>query len=276
VVFAGHVPDSITAGEASDAGQKSFEHMLSMLSGCSSKEKELRGRPLPGQTKLQTIQASIDSYDAKKANALMVRLRRNGTWECPTLTVLHSLAHLDEPEFRNDLRLAYLPGSDAYWNPTNDVRFKTFTHDDWQALRLAFAADCKLVGLLSHSRVGLLAGTDTPNPYCFPGVGIHDELALLVQCGLAPAQALQAATINPARYFGWEKKMGTVEVGKAADLVLLNANPIDDIRNAEKIEAVFVRGHYLDRSALDRMLARKTDSAGTFPNHRILGMEPEE
>jgi hypothetical protein len=276
LVFAGHVPDAITASEASQVGQKSFEHLLSVLSGCSRDEIELRLKPAPGRTKLQMVHAVIDSYDAGKANTLMAELCRNGTWQCPTLTVLHSFAHLDEPAFRNDPRMAYLPGWGAYWNPTNDFRFKTFAHDDWEALRLAFTADCKLVGMMSRSNVGILAGTDTPNPYAFPGFGIHDELSLLVQCGLTPRQALQTATINPARYFGWEKKMGTVEVGKTADLVLLNANPIEDICNAEKIDAVFVQGRYLDRSMLDQMLVRKSGSADASPSHRNLGMDPED
>jgi imidazolonepropionase-like amidohydrolase len=111
--------------------------------------------------------------------------------------------------------------------------------------------------MMARSGVGILAGTDTPNPYCFPGFGIHDELALLVKCGLTPRQALQAATINPARYFGWELKMGTVQVGKVADLVLLDANPLKDIHNTTKIAAVFVRGRQMDRAALDQMLKHK-------------------
>jgi len=130
--------------------------------------------------------------------------------------------------------------------------------------------------MMSKSGVGLLAGTDTPNPYCFPGFGIHNELALLVQCGLTPLQALQTATINPAHYFGWEKTMGTVEVGKVADLVLLDANPLDNIHNAEKIEAVFVRGRYLGRPELDQMLRHKSEAAGEFSGHEYRGIDPRD
>jgi len=277
IVFAGHVPDLVTASEASDAGQKSFEHLLSVLRGCSAKESDLRGKPVPAKTKLQVIHEVIDSYDARKANDLMAQFGRNGTWQCPTLTVLHSLAHLDDLAFRNDFRIVYLPPDiAASWNPTNDFRFKAFTPDDWKAMRLAFAVDCKLVGMMSKSGVGLLAGTDTPNPYCFPGFGIHNELALLVQCGLTPLQALQTATINPAHYFGWEKTMGTVEVGKVADLVLLDANPLDNIHNAEKIEAVFVRGRYLGRPELDQMLRHKSEAAGEFSGHEYRGIDPRD
>ncbi|MGD0208728.1 MAG: amidohydrolase family protein [Verrucomicrobiota bacterium] len=274
MVFAGHVPNVITATEASDAGQKSFEHLLSVLMGCSSKENELRANPVPGRTQMEIVRAVINSYDPAKAKALFARFRRNGTWQCPTLTVLNAMAHLDDPAFRNDPRLAYLPGDIvSFWNPTNkDFRFKAYTHDDWEASRLRFTKQCEVVGMMAKSGVKILAGTDTPNPYAFPGFGIHDELALLAKCGLTPWQALQAATINPARYFGWEQKMGTVEVGKVADLVLLDANPLEDIHNTTKIAAVFVRGRYLDRATLGRMFKHKSDSAA-LPGHQPWGLD---
>ena len=275
MVFAGHVPDVITAVEASDAGQKSFEHLISVLIGCSSRENELRTNPVPGRTQLQLVHEVLDSYDAGRAAALFARFRKNETWQCPTLTVLNSLAHLNEPAFQDDPRLVYLPGEVvSQWCPTNkDFLWKVFKQDDWDANRLRFAKQCELVGMMSRSGVGILAGTDTPNPYAFPGFGIHDELALLVKCGLTPRQALQAATINPARYFGWEQNMGTVEVGKAADLVLLDANPLEDIHNTTRIAAVFLRGRHLDRATLDQMLRHKSDSAA-LPGHLLWGLDP--
>jgi imidazolonepropionase-like amidohydrolase len=129
--------------------------------------------------------------------------------------------------------------------------------------------------MMARSGVKILAGTDTPNPYAFPGFGIHDELALLAKCGLTPWQALQAATINPVRYFGWEQKMGTVEVGKVADLVLLDANPLEDIHNTTKIAAVFVRGRYLDRATLGQMHKHKSDSAA-LPVHQPWGLDTSD
>jgi hypothetical protein len=259
MVFAGHVPNAITAVEASNAGQKSFEHLLSVPLACSRREGELRADK--DQTRVSRIREVVESYDSAKAKALFALFRKNGTWQCPTLTVLDALAHLDDPPFRNDPRLRYMPDDTvSAWNPTNVFGPKTFTHDDWEIVRLGFAKQQELVGLMARSGVGILAGTDTPNPGAFPGFGIHDELARLVKCGLTPLQALQTATLNPARYFGWEKKMGSVEAGKAADLVLLNANPLKDIRNTAKIEAVFVRGRYLDRAALDQMLKHSSVS----------------
>lgn len=108
---------------------------------------------------------------------------------------------------------------------------------------------------MRRAGVEFLAGTDALNPYCFPGFSLHDELVLLVNAGLTPMEALQAATLNPARFLGKEKELGTVEKGKVADLVLLEANPLKDIRNTQKINAVTIRGKLIPKSELEQMLA---------------------
>jgi imidazolonepropionase-like amidohydrolase len=101
-----------------------------------------------------------------------------------------------------------------------------------------FASDLSLTQKMHKSGVMLLAGTDTPNPSILPRFALHDELKLLVSAGFSPMEAIQAATLNPARYLGREKDLGTIETGKLADLVLLDANPLDDISNTQKIRAV--------------------------------------
>jgi imidazolonepropionase-like amidohydrolase len=109
---------------------------------------------------------------------------------------------------------------------------------------------------MHRAGVSFLAGTDVTNPYVFPGFSLHDELALLVEEGkFTPLEALQAATRNPARFLGLEQELGTVEKGKVADLALLDADPLQDVKNTQKIAAVIVGGKLLDRAALDRMLA---------------------
>ena len=92
------------------------------------------------------------------------------------------------------------------------------------------------------------------NPYCFPGFSLHDELALLVESGLTPLAALQAATINPAKFMGRSAELGTIEAGKIADLVLLGADPLVDIHNTTQIQAVWLKGKYFDKAALAQML----------------------
>jgi imidazolonepropionase-like amidohydrolase len=107
-----------------------------------------------------------------------------------------------------------------------------------------------------------MTGTDVDNPYVYPGFSVHDELALLVEAGLTPAEALRTATLNPARYLDVQKDLGTVAKGNFADLILLDANPLSDIRNTQKITAVVLKGVYLDRADLGRMLTEAKNKRG--------------
>jgi imidazolonepropionase-like amidohydrolase len=110
--------------------------------------------------------------------------------------------------------------------------------------------------------VPILAGTDLHNPYIYPGFSLHDELELLVESGLPPLAALRAATLNPALYFGATDSLGTVAPGRLADLVLLDADPLADLRNTRKIQAVVLAGRLLDRAALDGLLGAAEQAAG--------------
>ena len=109
----------------------------------------------------------------------------------------------------------------------------------------------------------IMAGTDTTAPFVFPGSSLHEELALLVRAGLTPMQALQAATRLPAEFLGKLQTQGTIEQGKVADLLLLDANPLDDIQNTQKIRAVILRGKLLDRNSLDELLTKEENFAKT-------------
>ena len=268
ISFAGHVPQSVTVAEASDAGQKSIEHLTGILTACSSREEEFRkqteaaGSKLPqGQipnpaTLRQLNRLVLETFSPEKAAALFARFKRNQTWQCPTLTVLRSTASLDDPSFRSDPRLKYMPSfTRTQWDPTKDFRFKNRTAEDFELAKLVFKKQLEVVGPMRRAGVEFLAGTDVLNPYCFPGFSLHDELVLLVNAGLTPMEALQAATLNPARFLGRESELGTVEKGKIADLVLLDANPLEDIRNTQKINAVMLRGKLIPKPALERMLA---------------------
>ncbi len=167
------------------------------------------------------------------------------------------MAFSDDPSFTNDPRLKYMPRDIvSSWNPKSDIFLKTKTAEDWALSKEVFTKELALVGAMQRADVGILAGTDTLNPFCFPGLSLHDELGLLVQSGLTPMQALQAATLNPARFLGREKDFGTMAKGKIADLVLLDANPLDDIGNTRKIYAVVHGGRFLSRTSLDEMLAK--------------------
>jgi imidazolonepropionase-like amidohydrolase len=133
--------------------------------------------------------------------------------------------------------------------------------------KLQFDESERLVGLMYRAGVPILAGTDAMNPQCFPGFGIHDELALLVDAGLSPLAALQAATRNAAEFMGQLDRRGTIEVGKTADLVLLDKDPLADIHNTRSIQAVVLSGKLYSRRALDEMLA-KAQTLGSGQNGR--------
>ena len=109
--------------------------------------------------------------------------------------------------------------------------------------------------MMNHAGINLLAGTDLASSVIYPGFSLHDELGLLVEAGLTPLEALRTATSNPARLFP-NSQAGTIAAGKSADLVLLDANPVEDIRNAQRISGVVLKGRFLDRKALDQVLVQ--------------------
>jgi imidazolonepropionase-like amidohydrolase len=108
---------------------------------------------------------------------------------------------------------------------------------------------------MSATGVNFLAGSDSSAPNIFPGFSLHDDLAYMVQAGLTPQQALQTATTKPAEFLQRSAQQGSIAAGRRADLVLLNSDPLADIHNTQKIEAVILNGILLDRAALDSLLA---------------------
>lgn len=273
IPFEGHVPDSVTLEEASNAGQMSVEHLTGVLPACSTREAELLKSAQETVAAIDAGQLSsvrfwgpefrerqkmaLESYSPQKAKIIFTELKKNNTWQCPTLTVLRSMAYSDDPSFTNDPRLKYIPRDIvSSWNPKADPFLKDKTAEDWAISRKVFSKELELVGDMEGAGVEILAGTDTLNPYCLPGFSLHDELGLLVQAGLTPIQALQAATLNPARFLGRENDLGTVTEGKIADLILLDADPLENIGNTKKIFAVVFGGKLFPRTSLDEMLTK--------------------
>ncbi len=263
IVFAGHVPDVISDSEASNAGQKSIEHLLGISLACSSREAELRNtnanpRNTP-EAYFAEQKAELDSFSEEKASALFSLFVKNKTWQVPTLVVMRNAALYGDPEYVRRLedspRLQYVPYSlKMMW--MLGMRFPPkMTPEDLETSRRYFQWQLQIVGEMQKAGVGLLAGTDTPNPFVYPGFGLQDELGLLVQAGLTPMQALQAATRNPAIFFDKLDSMGTIEKGKIADLDLLDANPLEDIGNTQKLNAVVLGGRLIPKPALAALLA---------------------
>ncbi len=256
IPYAGHVPDSVSAVEASNAGQRSFEHLYGISRACSTREAKLRTAPL---SFLAAEKAELESFSEVKASGLFARLKKNGTWQVPTLVVNRNAALYSDPEyaraFANPSRLRYVPFAlKTMWNLGLRLT-PALSAGDLAVTRRYFEWQLHIVGEMQRAGVGILAGTDTPNPFVYPGFGLHDELALLVQAGLSPMEALQSATRNPAMYFNKLDSMGTIEKGKIADLDLLDANPLEDIHNTQRIRAVILGGKLLAEPELQALFA---------------------
>jgi imidazolonepropionase-like amidohydrolase len=232
LVLVGHTPAGISAAEAAEAGQRSFEHSLVH----------------PGSLEIEDEAAMIE------------RLRRAEAVVVPTLVTVQASrllsaeeqrARIDDVRGRLDARRRYVSEELlAHWRL--QMRLDEFESPaDW---REHHEASLELLQRLHRAGVTILPGTDLGARFIYPGWSLHDELELLVsEVGMTPAEALQAATLLPARHFGIEDELGTVEPGKRADLVLLDASPLESIANTRRIRAVVLGGRYLDSRALRRL-----------------------
>ncbi len=275
--FAGHCPDSVSLSEASAAGQASFEHLFGLLYATSSEEGALRARVDQIQLELGPFggynswfhQVEPLEWDAagthspEKAAALYQALVRDGSAQVPTLTTLRLLDLPADVAVADDERLKYFPVSVVEgWKAELEWIFLAGrTPEEDAQRRELFARRLALVGALHRAGVKVLAGTDAITPWVFHGFSLHDELGLLVEAGLTPMEALQAATLEPARFLGLEASAGTVEKGKAADLVILDANPLEAISNTKKIHAVVAQGKWISPERRDAVLKELEASA---------------
>jgi len=258
IVFAGHVPDKVRAIEASNAGQKSIEHLTGVFEGCSTVEDELMARPRgPGRGRF------LATYDPDRAKALIALFVKNQTWQAPTLFWEQGEWLIEQTNAGPDPLAKYAPTA---WR---DRTWPMFTRDitkgwssDPLADREAFVrAEFKMVGEMHRAGVPILAGTDTAaGVRVYPGFSLHSELELIEKAGLTPMETLQTATLNAAKYLQLDDT-GTVEVGKRADLVLLDANPLEHIGNVRKIQSVVLDGRYFSRKDLDGLLHEVEEAA---------------
>lgn len=244
--FAGHVPRSVTALEAADAGQRSIEHLTGLPNYCTAEES----RSIQ-PTGLVTF--LLGPCNDTELAPVIERLKANGTWVTPTLTVFgsvsgDSISPVDSMTRYRSEALRQLQ--------TVVMRIPPMTPEARAAARFLIKKRQALVGELHRRGVPILAGSDAPTPGTFPGVSIFEELELFVGAGMTPGEALRSATYEPARYFNGLDSLGTVAPGKLADLVLLEADPTSDIRNTRRIAAVWADGRMIGPAERRNILAR--------------------
>jgi hypothetical protein len=265
IPVAGHVPFRVQPLEAAEAGQRTFEHVLAMALGCSLEadaERKEFARLLSDSNRPAVIDRSpvalfrherrlYDTRDPGACAETIEAYRRNGVAEAPSLVGYHHVVHAKETLADTATMRLVPPVIRRNW-------------EEWiqsatgQTVRSILAPIVPLqadnVRLLHQANVLLLSATDVGIPMLVPGISLHEELTLLVQAGLTPLEALRTATLNPARVLYLADSLGSIDAGKLADLVVLDANPLADIANTRRIRAVVANGRLYRREDLDRLL----------------------
>lgn len=269
----GHIPFRVRPEEAADAGQRTVEHGLGLELGCNPDYEAERDRYAAAldaaADSTEPFAADIALFehenrlalarDAKACESVIDAYLRNGVAACPNVVTYYAIVHLEQTQ-------------DEYPS-LHEVPKDTL--DQWAEIPPATLATIKSImagsiemyfmnaRLLGERGVTLLAGSDAGEPFLVPGDSLHNELMLLVEkSGLAPLLVLQAATINPARVLGLDDELGSVETGKVADLVLLDSNPLENIRNTRSIRAVVSDGRLFRSNDLDRIRAGSAPGFG--------------
>jgi imidazolonepropionase-like amidohydrolase len=253
---------------ASEMGQKSMEHLNGIWKSSTTLEKEIDS--LEGDFKANfmsnnlpaaintfiTINGKINSaFDEQETLQLAKILSKNGTYVTPTLTTIDKHWSRKGGTYKKQEQNKYVPDDLLQqWDPELNFPEKMFPPVAWETGKELLNTSLQITKILHDNKVNILAGTDCGVSYVIPGFSIHDELLLFVKAGLSNADALKTATLNPAKYFDISDSNGQVATGMKANLLLLDANPLDDISNTKKIYGVIRNGKYLNRENLNKLL----------------------
>lgn len=254
----GHIPMALTVGQAIDAGLSSIEHLDYAFQAGVPDEARIAADFAAGRIdRAEASRRLHEGFDRATALAAYRRFAERGVAVTPTLDGSRILSFLDSEAHADDPYLAYIGPGLRKTYAWRVERAASATPEQVQARHARHARVAAVLPLLQEAGVRIMAGTDAGflNSYNYPGIGLHNELALYVRHGLTPAQALATATRNGPAWFGRLDRYGTIAAGKAADLVLLERNPLQDITATSSIDTVVLRGTVYDRAALDAMLA---------------------
>lgn len=253
----GHIPMALTVGQAIDAGISSIEHLDYAYKAGVRNEAAIAADFASGRIDRAEANRRLDAgFDPATAMAAYRHFAANRVFVTPTLNGGRILAWLDSDTHADDPYLAYIGPK---LRKTYDWRVERAAKADASAVaarHAQFDRVAAVLPMLQRAGVTIMAGTDAGflNSFNYPGIGLHDELALFVKLGLTPLQALSAATRAGPAWFGRLDRYGAITPGKAADMVLLDRNPLADIGATRSINTVILRGQVHDRAALDEML----------------------
>ena len=277
LTVAGHLPLGVPALEASAAGLRTIEHYgagLGILLDCAGEEERIRtallsgegAKPPPGPLFVLTpmlfreldapfYRRALDSYSDAKCRNLARSFVQHETWQVPTLIRLKAMQRSDDPVFSSAASLKYMDkATRALWEQLAQQYGRDISPQAAATFRAFYDQQLKLTAMMAAESVPMLAGSDLGGIWVVPGFSLHQEFRELAAGGLSPLQVLQATTLNGARFLGRQAALGRVAEGHNADLVLLDANPLQDVTHLSRIHAVLLKGRHLDRAALDRML----------------------
>lgn len=297
LTVAGHLPPGLGAAVAADAGWHSVEHLgsgMGILLDCAADGEQTRAALMRGEGAPPVFTPSfitspmlfrerdapfyqrvMDNYSADKCRSLAQTFVRDGTWHVPTLNRLRTSEFSNDPLYRRDPNLAWVDkGTRAQWEQLAAQYDAKLPASAQATFRSYYGLQQKAVKLLKNSGVKMLAGSDYGGIWGIAGYSLHQEFRELAAAGLTPLDILQMTTLNGAQFLHREDSMGTVEAGKNADLVLLDANPVADAANLDGIAGVFLKGRYFPRPDLERMKrevaqawARQPEAAGAAGAH---------
>jgi imidazolonepropionase-like amidohydrolase len=253
---AGHVPEGVYIEEAVEAGQDCLEHLFGF--------EKVIGKLLDGPITLATGGMIPDSHYwprlpevQREFSAVLKRICDLGAIFCPTNVTFRNMSRRGELEAGTHPMSEYMtPLVRGMWaslwpaSPTETEHLALIWPYMLQATRLLYEAGARLI-----------VGTDLLVPGVIPGYSVHEEMELWQEAGVPPADILRSATLIPAQFLGLGERMGSIEVGKIASMVLLRGNPLEDIRNTQKIQGVFQRGKFFSRADLDQFLAEVKELA---------------
>ena len=265
---AAHSPLAMTATEAARSGAMDMQHLRNLELSCADDVQDLKRErqtlvnesdaPHPGLLRSEIHQAqrpaAISGLTETSCDELIAVLAEEGIFQTPTLTVTRFFVRrrFAEEEWRQTFDMLPESVKESWLKRSAQLADRRpgdadLAYDGWLQ---------GMVAELAKAGVPIMAGTDAPIGFLTPGVSLHEELVELVEAGLTPLQALEAATLSPATFFGLDGEVGSVAVGQRADLVLLNADPLEDIRHISAIEAVIKGGFLIDRQALNALKAQ--------------------